>query len=242
MVADRDPIDVGAPLETTSMGTHRLLDDDGRRPGCGPGCRRIQALLPGVFGRSSLLLHDPGDHEWYGEHLVRGHDGPAALVVTGRLVVDLERLQAQVDGRDIYCTPNEVRLLRALARRIGRTVEHVTLLCEVWGIDGNDRTTRMANRHLLRVTTARLRRRLGAAGTLLVTLAGLGYRLELAEAGTTLPPPTAHPCGWAAPLASWSRRFDRCVRCGTSSIPHKAKGTCSTCYDRGRCHRRHHDD
>lgn len=223
------------------MVADRLMEDDGRRPGCGSGCRRIQALLPGVFGRSGLFLHDPDDHEWYGETVVRGHGDPSALIVTGRLVVDLARLEARVDDRDVRCTPNELRVLRALARRVGRTVEHATLLADVWSVDPDDRGIRLANAHLLRVTAARLRHRLGPASTLLVTVVGIGYRLEMAAAGVTLAAPERRS-GGISPFGTWARGYQECAVCGTTDQPHKARGYCTGCYERLRRLWRHRDD
>jgi hypothetical protein len=33
-------------------------------------------------------------------------------------------------------------------------------------------------------------------------------------------------------LIAWAKRFDRCISCGTSVVPHQAKGLCSKCCKR----------
>jgi DNA-binding response OmpR family regulator len=77
-------------------------------------------------------------------------------------------------GHDRYDLPlKEFGLLFFLASHKGRTLTRTQLLDEVWGLDfdGTERT--------LDVHINRLRERFGAeAGFRIVTVRGLGYRLE----------------------------------------------------------------
>ncbi|UDY35152.1 uroporphyrinogen-III synthase [Dermatobacter hominis] len=103
-----------------------------------------------------------------------------ALVVafTDRTVaVDLQGIQVLLQGRlvsadggpPIRLTDRERALLEALARRPGAVVSKRSLLNEVWAGESDD--------HVVEVTVARLRRRLGAAGGGIETVVRRGYRL-----------------------------------------------------------------
>ena len=107
---------------------------------------------------------------------------------TGRLEVDAERREARVAGELVRLTPTEYAVLDMLARFAGRIVTRERLLKEVWGPAGE------AEEGSLRVYINSLRKKIEAdpsAPELIVTEAGVGYRLE------TLPP--------APPLASEGR-------------------------------------
>ncbi|MGC3994994.1 MAG: response regulator transcription factor [Propionicimonas sp.] len=91
----------------------------------------------------------------------------------GRLVLDNDSHVATLDGQPVDLPLKEFALLFLLAAHPGRTLTRDFILDEVWGFDfeGNTRT--------LDVHINRLRDRFGDAnGFRIVTVRGLGYRLE----------------------------------------------------------------
>ena len=102
-------------------------------------------------------------------------DPPEPLVEAFDVRIDLANRQVSRQGVEIHLTPNEFRLLAALARHAGRVVTHKQLLREVWG----DAYTEEA--HYLRVYTGQLRQKLEADPAqprLIVNEPGVGYRLK----------------------------------------------------------------
>ena len=51
----------------------------------------------------------------------------------GPIVIDLERRQVSVDGREVHLTPKEYDLLKLLAARAGQVVTHRTILRAILG-------------------------------------------------------------------------------------------------------------
>jgi len=86
------------------------------------------------------------------------------------LRVDPEAHRASVGGDEIVLTAKEFQLLLALMTRPGRVMTRERLLDEVWGSDITV-TSRTIDTHL-----KRLREKLGAAGALVETVRGVGYR------------------------------------------------------------------
>jgi two-component system KDP operon response regulator KdpE len=88
------------------------------------------------------------------------------------LEVDLDRRIVRAEGAPVTLTPREYDLLALLVRNAGRVIMHRQLLTAVWG---------PAHTHdvqYLRVYVGHIRQKLGPlAGALLVTEAGVGYRL-----------------------------------------------------------------
>jgi DNA-binding response OmpR family regulator len=84
-----------------------------------------------------------------------------------RLVVDLAAPHARLDGRPLPLASGELTLLRQLASPPGRCCT----------MDELRRTAARSPRTIER-RVARLRARLGSASPLLVTVPGLGYRLD----------------------------------------------------------------
>lgn len=83
-----------------------------------------------------------------------------------------------IDGRSVPLAPRERALLGILVERLGVPVSRQVLLRRVWGPGADDE-------HVVEVTVARLRSRLGALGSAVVTVPRRGYRLE--EAATATP-------------------------------------------------------
>lgn len=92
-----------------------------------------------------------------------GDDRPS-LVVQGAVAV--------VGGSTVRLTERERAVLEALAERPGAVVGRTALLHAVWGDASGDP-------HVVDVTVARLRRKLGTAGGGIGTVVRRGYRLEV---------------------------------------------------------------
>jgi two-component system phosphate regulon response regulator PhoB len=88
----------------------------------------------------------------------------------GSIALDTERHRCSVDQVEVILTAKEFRLLATLMSRPGRVLSRQRLLDEVWGSDITV-TERTIDTHL-----KRLREKLGAAGDLIETVRGVGYR------------------------------------------------------------------
>jgi DNA-binding response OmpR family regulator len=91
----------------------------------------------------------------------------------GRLVVEPDAYAAVVGGRRVALTAREFQLLHTLARAAGRTLSRGQLLQAVWPHSAAGEAGRTVDVHM-----TRLRRKLGPAAAQLVTVRGVGYRLE----------------------------------------------------------------
>ncbi|MZE76280.1 response regulator transcription factor [Streptomyces xinghaiensis] len=117
---------------------------------------RVQAVL-------SRARHESG---W--------SDSSATSYGHGRLLIDEDRHEAQMDGTKVELTPTEWGLLTALASVPGRVYSRYELVNRVRGYEfsGYERTI---DSHV-----KNLRHKLGPAGTQVVeTVMGVGYRLGL---------------------------------------------------------------
>ena len=90
----------------------------------------------------------------------------------GPLRIDRTAHRVTVDGRDVELTPTEFKLLLLLAERKGRVQPRNMLLEIVWEA-APDIQTRTVDMHV-----QRLRAKLGAAGDMIETVRGFGYRLR----------------------------------------------------------------
>ena len=93
----------------------------------------------------------------------------------GPLRIDRAAHRVTVDDRLVDLTPTEYRLLLTLAERRGRVQERAALLETVWDA-APDIQTRTVDMHI-----QRLRVKLGAAGDLIETVRGFGYRLRASQ-------------------------------------------------------------
>jgi DNA-binding response OmpR family regulator len=103
------------------------------------------------------------------------------VVRRGPLALDVAAHSATLDGRPLRLTPNEFRLLVALARHAGQTLSREQLLDELHGPDAADLPgfDRSVDSHV-----KNLRRKLEAAGGdpgLIETVYAVGYRLTTME-------------------------------------------------------------
>jgi two-component system KDP operon response regulator KdpE len=97
------------------------------------------------------------------------------VVVTDSFTVDLAARRVRSAAGEVKLTPTEWHLLEVLVRHADQTVDHKTLLHEVWGPSYSGQA------NYLRVYMAALRRKLEPdPGTprYLVTASGLGYRFD----------------------------------------------------------------
>jgi len=88
----------------------------------------------------------------------------------GGVRLDVLRHRCTAGGREVALTAKEFDLLEQLMRRPGRVMTREQLIDLVWGEDITV-TTRTIDTHL-----KRLREKLGASGTLIETVRGIGYR------------------------------------------------------------------
>jgi two-component system KDP operon response regulator KdpE len=101
--------------------------------------------------------------------------GQEPLFASGRLSIDADRREVRVGNELVRLTPTEYAVLDMLARHAGKIVTRERLLKEVWGPAGED------EEGSLRVYINALRKKLEvdpAAPRLILTEAGVGYRLE----------------------------------------------------------------
>ena len=88
----------------------------------------------------------------------------------GRLKIDRNAHRVWVDELELELTALEFKLLVTLHERKNRVQTRNALLNDVWGIEA-DITTRTVDTHV-----KRLREKLGAAGSYVETVRGVGYR------------------------------------------------------------------
>jgi two-component system, OmpR family, phosphate regulon response regulator PhoB len=105
----------------------------------------------------------------------QGQQPSGDVLRVGPIAIDRSAHRVSVDGRDIELTPTEFRLLLTLAERRGRVQARAHLLETVWEA-APDIQTRTVDMHV-----QRLRTKLEAAGELIETVRGFGYRLQAAQ-------------------------------------------------------------
>jgi DNA-binding response OmpR family regulator len=120
--------------------------------------RELLARVRAILRRVDLMKH--------------AEEADEGTIRVGRLLVDPAARRIEVDGAPVELTVKEYDLLVILARHPGRSFSRSYLLDRVWGeeYDGGDRSV---DTHMVR-----LRRKLGDVGGQIVTVWGVGYRLE----------------------------------------------------------------
>jgi two-component system phosphate regulon response regulator PhoB len=98
------------------------------------------------------------------------------ILQAGPVQIDKAAHRVHVEGAEIELTPTEFKLLLTLAERRGRVQARGHLLETVWEA-APDIQTRTVDMHI-----QRLRTKLGAAGQLIETVRGFGYRMKAAKA------------------------------------------------------------
>ena len=100
---------------------------------------------------------------------------PTDHLAVGPIGIDRAAHRVSIEGREVELTPTEYKLLLTLAERRGRVQARAHLLETVWDA-APDIQTRTVDMHV-----QRLRAKLGAAGELIETVRGFGYRLRAAQ-------------------------------------------------------------
>jgi len=119
---------------------------------------RIRAQLRRTYG----YLSEPGAGE---------------QVRFGDILVDLEKLQVTRQGKPVYLTPTEFRLLRFLVSRPNRPASRDALVDAIWGYSGDLNSERTIDVHM-----RHLREKLEedpADPRWFVTVRGVGYKFQL---------------------------------------------------------------
>lgn len=94
------------------------------------------------------------------------------LLSCGDICLDKDKMQVSMNGDEVELTALEYRLLCVLLENKGRTLPRNLILDKLWDAEGN-----FVNDNTLTVTVKRLRKKL--SGTeLIVTIRGIGYRME----------------------------------------------------------------
>jgi len=102
------------------------------------------------------------------------HSGETKKIHIGEfLEMDLQKYTVSLEGREIALTTTEFRILQLLASKIGWVHTRDMILQYLWGNEKYvlDRTVDVHIRHL--------REKLGAFGTIIKNVRGVGYKLEL---------------------------------------------------------------
>lgn len=102
--------------------------------------------------------------------------GEQTVFETGKLKVNLDTHEVEIEDREVSLTPTEFQLLSALIQDAGRTVSHDTLLRRVWGPEYSNR------RDYLKLYIWYLRQKIEEEPrdpTLIVSERGQGYRLVI---------------------------------------------------------------
>lgn len=105
----------------------------------------------------------------------RAHQQRPASLVVGALEIDLATMRAVDAGEPLQLSTTEMRLLVALATRLGEPVPWRELVREVWAADGDE-----GGREMLKTAVYRLRARLETDPSRperILTARGVGYRM-----------------------------------------------------------------
>ncbi|HJU89526.1 MAG TPA: response regulator transcription factor [Gemmatimonadaceae bacterium] len=97
---------------------------------------------------------------------------PGDVITIGPIQIDRTAHRVTSDGRELDLTPTEFKLLLTLVERRGRVQGRAHLLETVWDA-APDIQTRTVDMHI-----QRLRAKLGAAGEMIETVRGFGYRFR----------------------------------------------------------------
>lgn len=100
-----------------------------------------------------------------------GSGEEARLLVAGDICVDERAHSVFVGEREVQLTLKEYQLLCLLMKNRGAVLTRDVLLENIWGY-GNESETRTVDVHI-----RTLRQKLGAAGSMIETVRGVGYRM-----------------------------------------------------------------
>ena len=94
------------------------------------------------------------------------------VLKVGPVTIDTERHLVAIKGEEVTFTTTEFNLLLTLVKRLGRVQSRDVLLRDVWGYNFVE-DTRTVDTHV-----TRLRTKMGAAGEMIKTVRGFGYKME----------------------------------------------------------------
>lgn len=97
----------------------------------------------------------------------------------GEIVIDLNKYEVLLDGKQVNFTPKEFELLMLLAKNAGKVLTRNFLLKEIWGY-GYDGDTRTVDVHIRR-TRQKLNNNLAEDVEYIETVRGVGYRFKELE-------------------------------------------------------------
>jgi len=100
---------------------------------------------------------------------------PDALMTVGPITVSSGRRQAWLRGQALSLPDKELALLEALVRSPNRVVTRASVMRDVWSSEG------AVSNKALDAAVRRLRQKLGDVGDCIVTVRGVGFRLEAPE-------------------------------------------------------------
>ncbi len=99
-------------------------------------------------------------------------EAPDFILQAGCITLDLESLEATVDGEPLDLTVKEREILKMFLTKPGRVFSRERILNTVWGANEDPLT------NVVEVYVGRLRRKLGRQAGKLQTVRGAGYRLK----------------------------------------------------------------
>jgi two-component system phosphate regulon response regulator PhoB len=96
----------------------------------------------------------------------------AKIIKVGGLQIDCDKIEAKYEGKTIKLTPTEFQILKCLAQKPGKVFTRNQLLDAARGVNAFpiDRT--------IDVHVTSLRKKLGKAGKLILTIYGIGYKIK----------------------------------------------------------------
>lgn len=94
------------------------------------------------------------------------------IVISQVLVIDEDQYRVTVEGKAVELTQSEFKILALLAKRAGMVFTREQILDHIWGYEKAviDRTIDVHIKHL--------RDKLGEAGSLIINVRGVGYKIE----------------------------------------------------------------
>jgi two-component system phosphate regulon response regulator PhoB len=99
-------------------------------------------------------------------------EAASGVLNAGPISIDLHRHIVTVNGKELYLTTTEFRLLLTLAERMGRVQSREQLLKDAWGVNyGGEKRT--VDTHITRI-----RAKLEGAGDLIKNVRSIGYLME----------------------------------------------------------------
>lgn len=104
-------------------------------------------------------------------------DLPGTQIKIDELMIDLKARRVFISQQDLHLTRTEYAILAVLAHHMNEIVTHDELIVQVWGPEYR------GSNHYLHNYLGRLRKKLGEYGSLLETVAGMGYNLHSNETG-----------------------------------------------------------